>query len=62
MLFGFTDLGMVKVDEMDSDKWHFGYGGGLYLSPLNENFNITLQFAASEEERLLVDFTFGFRL
>ena len=29
------DYGRVWEDGVDSDKWHYSYGGGIYLSPLN---------------------------
>ncbi|MEZ4934021.1 MAG: hypothetical protein R2788_18090 [Saprospiraceae bacterium] len=52
----------VWAPQEDSDKWHQGYGGGVYLSPVNENFNMTFSVARSEEEKLLYEFTFGFSL
>ncbi len=61
-VIGFTDTGRVWKDGEDSDKWHRGYGGAVYLSPVNENFNLTFSIATSEEERLLFEFTFGFGL
>ncbi|MCJ8163453.1 outer membrane protein assembly factor [Pontibacter sp. E15-1] len=32
-LLGFNDVGRVWVKGEDSDKWHDGFGGGLYLIP-----------------------------
>ncbi len=61
-LLGFYDVGKVWAKGVDSDKWHQGYGGGIYLSPVNENFNLTFSAARSEEENLLLEFTFGFSL
>lgn len=61
-VIGFHDFGKVWAPQEDSDKWHQGYGGGIYLSPVNENFNLTFSIARSEEEKLLYEFTFGFSL
>jgi hypothetical protein len=33
ILAGF-DLGRVWIEGEDSDKWHHGYGGGVWISPL----------------------------
>lgn len=30
---GFNDIGRVWVPEESSDKWHHGYGGGIYIVP-----------------------------
>jgi hypothetical protein len=35
-LIGFNDVGRVWQDGEDSSRWHHGYGGGLYLAPLNK--------------------------
>jgi hypothetical protein len=32
-LIGFNDVGRVWVPGESSDKWHDGYGGGLYIIP-----------------------------
>ena len=61
-VIGFTDTGRVWADGEDSDTWHQGYGGAVYLSPVNENFNLTFSVATSKEEDLLFEFTFGFGL
>jgi hemolysin activation/secretion protein len=34
-LIGFNDVGRVWLDGEESSKWHHGYGGGLYIAPLN---------------------------
>ncbi|WP_169788175.1 BamA/TamA family outer membrane protein [Rufibacter tibetensis] len=48
-VFGFHDVGRVWMDNDDSNKWHTGYGGGVWLSPLNQ-IVISLGMAASEEQ------------
>ena len=58
----FSDIGKIWVDGEDSDKWHRGDGIGIYLSPVNENFNLTFTAARSEEEKVLFELTFGFGL
>ena len=52
-IFGFHDVGRVWVDNEDSDKWHRGYGGGIWLSPLNQVV-ISAGYATSAEENLLL--------
>ena len=50
-ILGFYDVGRVWLDGEDSDKWHRGTGGGLWISPLGKavlSFNI----AFSNEETL----------
>ncbi|KAA6431106.1 BamA/TamA family outer membrane protein [Rufibacter glacialis] len=48
-VFGFHDVGRVWMDNEDSDKWHTGYGGGVWLSPLNQVV-ISLGMASSQEQ------------
>ncbi|WP_165864958.1 BamA/TamA family outer membrane protein [Rufibacter latericius] len=48
-LFGFHDIGRVWMENEDSNKWHRGYGGGLWISPLNQ-IVISLGYAASPEQ------------
>ncbi|WP_183906692.1 BamA/TamA family outer membrane protein [Rufibacter immobilis] len=52
-VFGFHDVGRVWMDNEDSNKWHTGYGGGVWLSPLNQVV-ISVGYAASQEESLLL--------
>ena len=48
-LFGLADVGRVYLDGEASQKWHAGYGGGLWLSFLDNAFTLTLSFAQAEE-------------
>ncbi len=56
---GFYDYGRVFVDGEDSDKWHSGYGGGVYLLPYSQSFTLSASVGISEEENFLVLFTIG---
>ncbi len=47
---GFVDTGRVFVNNESSDKWHLGYGFGIYIIPLQESFSINLSMAYSAEE------------
>ena len=49
---GFYDNGRVWVDDEKSTKWHQGYGGGLWISPL-EAAVVTITYAASPEADLI---------
>lgn len=59
-IYGFNDVGRVWYDQENSNKWHHGYGGGLWISPLNVSV-ISLELGQSEEE-LLFNFRLGFLL
>lgn len=59
-LLAFHDIGRVWVDNESSSKWHTGYGGGLWIAPV-QRFVITASVAHSEEEKLLPIVTFGFQ-
>lgn len=52
-LLFFHDVGRVWVQDNESIRWHTGYGGGLWISPLRRAV-ITLSMAASREETLPV--------
>ena len=56
----FNDIGRVWLPGENSDQLHHGYGGGLWISPLNA-FAINLIFAKSDEEFMpLLKFGFYF--
>ena len=57
MLF-FNDLGRVWLKGENSNKWHNGYGAGLWISPFNAAA-ITLTYSKSKEDNL-IDFTFSY--
>ena len=59
-LRGFYDIGRVYVENENSDKLHAGYGGGIYLIPLEKSFSLGFNMAFSEEEKGgLIVFEFG---
>jgi hemolysin activation/secretion protein len=47
-LFAFADVGRVFLEGEDSNRWHPGYGGGLWLSYLNRNNTVSIAVAESE--------------
>jgi hypothetical protein len=57
-ILGLFDQGRVWEDGEDSDKWHLGYGGGIWLSPFNA-LTVTGTVSHSEEDTL-VNITWGF--
>ncbi len=59
-IFGLYDIGRVWADGEDSDIWHYAWGGGIYLVPYAENFNLTLTFAKADGEDRLFSFRVGF--
>ncbi|NQU86776.1 MAG: BamA/TamA family outer membrane protein, partial [Mariniphaga sp.] len=48
---GFFDIGRVYTNNITSDKLHLGYGGGIYLIPLEKSYSLGLNMAFSEEEK-----------
>ncbi|MFA0962148.1 BamA/TamA family outer membrane protein [Roseivirga sp. BDSF3-8] len=59
-ILAFHDVGRVWFDGESSDKWHTGYGGGIFVSPIGQVV-ISAMIGASEEDVLpLVKFGFQF--
>jgi len=58
-LLGFFNSGRVFQSGESSTKWHNGYGGGLFIIPLREEFTIFTTFSFSEEESMLIEFGLG---
>ena len=59
-VYGFHDTGRVWADNDDkSDKWHRGYGGGLWVSPFDK-LVFTAYLSYSSEEKALPWATIGF--
>ncbi|HEU0111720.1 MAG TPA: BamA/TamA family outer membrane protein [Flavisolibacter sp.] len=56
----FHDVGRVWMDNQKSEDWHNGYGGGLWIAPI-QRFVITASVAHSKEEKILPYVTFGFQ-
>ncbi len=48
----FFDVGRVYYsgDPTESNKWHSGYGGGIYIVPFEEEFIISVSIGFSDEE------------
>jgi len=61
-LIGFYDVGKVWFEGVAEGKWHAGYGGGFYISPITRDYLFTVLFEFSPEEKLLFRFGFGFML
>lgn len=58
-LLGFFNAGRVFQPGESSDKWHNGFGGGIFIIPLREEFTIYTTLSFSEEESLLFEFGLG---
>jgi outer membrane protein assembly factor BamA len=56
----FNDIGRVWVEDEKSERWHDGYGFGLWLAPVRR-FVVTASFAYSKEESNFPRVTFGFQ-
>jgi hypothetical protein len=50
-LIGFYDVGRVWQPGEDSKRWHSGYGGGVWLSPVNL-FIFSAEYAISKETKM----------
>ncbi len=56
---GFYDIGRVYYSEEPSDKWHQGYGFGMFVTPLQRSFTLNFSLAFSEEQSALFMFSIG---
>jgi hypothetical protein len=56
---GFYDVGRVFYDGEVSDKWHMGYGGGIYVVPYLKQITLVTTLGFSEEESLFFRFSIG---
>jgi hypothetical protein len=59
-ILAFNDVGRVWTDNETSSTWHNGYGGGIWIAPLNK-IVITGSMTYSKEEKNLGLVTFGFQ-
>jgi len=60
-LLVFNDVGRVWADGEQSNRWHVGNGGGIWLAPVRR-FVITALYTRSKEEKKgLPLVTFGFQ-
>ncbi len=48
-IIGFNDVGRIWLDGENSDMWHHGYGGGIWISPFNISV-ISATFERSKDE------------
>jgi hypothetical protein len=61
-ILGFNDIGRVWLNNETSDKWHHGYGGGIWISPFSVTA-ISATYEISEDESpglISVKFSFLF--
>ena len=58
-VLAFHDVGRVWVSKEESDKWHTGYGGGVWIAPY-KRFVLTGMLSFSKEESVLPILIFGF--
>lgn len=59
--FGFYDRGRVYLNGASPGGWHQGYGAGLYISPVSDQFAFSVSYQKSVENNLL-QFGLGFRI
>ncbi|MGZ3844473.1 MAG: BamA/TamA family outer membrane protein [Flavisolibacter sp.] len=58
-VLAFHDVGRVWVSHEDSEKWHTGYGGGVWVAPFGK-LVLTGMLSFSKEENVLPIVIFGF--
>lgn len=59
-LIGFHDVARVWMDGENSDNWHRGYGGGVWISPFKA-LVVVGALTFSEEEKAFPQISFGFQ-
>lgn len=64
-VLGLYDVGRVWAEAdksmgVDADVWHGAFGGGLYVIPYSQSFNMNFTMVHSDEESLLFSFSIGF--
>jgi len=59
-VFGLFDTGRTWRAGESSDQWHYTYGGGIYIIPYAESFNLIFTGAQNEEGDFLFSFRVGF--
>ncbi|MEM6964199.1 MAG: metallophosphoesterase [Bacteroidota bacterium] len=57
---GGYDYGRVWIDDEDSDKWHSGYGGGIWFSPVNALLFRGEYFISEEDQFFTIGAGFAF--
>lgn len=48
-VLSFVDVGRVRADQEDSNTWHHGVGGGVWLAPLMRNYTVSASVARGRE-------------
>lgn len=48
-IFALADAGRVYLDGEDSDRWHAGFGGGIFFAVLSRSTVFSLSVARSDE-------------
>jgi len=51
-VLAFADHGRVWVPDVESDRWHHGYGGGFWFLPFNK-MALTATYGVSTEDKLI---------
>jgi len=60
-VFALADVGRVWFDGEESDKWHRGAGGGLWVAFINRSYTLSVAMARSEgHTRVYAKGGFGF--
>ncbi len=59
-IFTFAETGRVFVDGENSNLWHTGYGGGLFMFLLNRDITFRFTVARSKEREKVFYFGTGF--
>jgi len=59
-ILGGADYGRVWLDDEQSDKWHSGYGGGLWFAPVDFIVMNFTYFVTDEDSRFALRFGFDF--
>jgi hypothetical protein len=50
-VLSFADAGRVFADGQESDAWHAGYGGGIWIAPLTRGNTVSLSIGQGRERR-----------
>ena len=50
---------MADTDDDDANYWHYGYGGGFYITPFREQLSFNVTAGMSKEEPLLIAISVG---
>jgi hypothetical protein len=60
-VLGLADIGRVSADGQNSDTWHKGVGGGIWLAPLKRSAALSIALARSDgATRFYIQAGFGF--